>query len=225
MPPENFDSVKSLSQCKELIRELESKLPKRIDAATLSLKSKLPFKAYTLAGVLVHRITDLGNATCQLYDLNKIVPAFIITRSIMETVAMLFWLHKRVKTVVESKTVGEIDHFLMRALFGSREISDDLPTPYNVLTAIDELVKEISSYRRAYDSLSEFLHPNFSGVHGSYAKLDMDRYWVDLGSEFAQVPLVMGLSCLWGSLGIGKHYYNELSSLLPAFVEVCDADI
>ena len=218
------DLAESLSHAKELTEEFKLNLPKKIEAASLSLKSKLPFKAVSLREVLIHRLTELSEVACDLYERKKIVSAFIITRSVMETAAMLYWLYSKVKKAVDSQDIGDINDFLNRALLGWRDTK--MPAQaYNILTAVDEIDKIFNGYRSLYDSLSEFAHPNWSGVHGAYAKINTKEYSVDLGSEVTELPVAIGLPPLEGSLEVFKHYYNELSTLFPSFIQVCDDEI
>ena len=213
-----------LSHSKRLVKEFKLKLPKKVYAADLSVKSKIPFKAVPLREVLLYRVTELAEVACMLYEQNTIVSAFIMTRCVMETVAMLYWLYSRIDQVVQSNDLGDLDAFLMRAMFGWRDGS--MPAKaFNVLTAIDQMDKEFPSYRALYDSLSEFIHPNWSGVHGAYAKTDKENFSEDLGPEVTELPLPIGLIPLRASLEAFKFYYDKLSAMFPSFIKICDADI
>jgi len=224
MQSEEFNPDVSLSRAKEVTEEFRQNLPKKIYAASLSVKSKIPFKAVPLREALVHRLTELAEVACALYDQKKTVSAFIITRSVMETAAMLYWLHKKIQAVVASNELGDIDIFLMRTMFGWRD--DTMPAQaFNILKPIDELDKQFPGYRGLYEALSEFTHPNWSGVHGAYAKTDQKNFMENLGSEFTQLPLAIGLQPLVASLEIFKFYYNQLSEMFPEFIRICDADI
>ncbi len=213
-----------LTTVKDLIEELKSILPKRIYAASLSLKSKIPFKAVSLREALLHRLVDLSCVAYDLYMRDKSIPAFIMTRAVMETQALLFSLHKKIKKVVAAEQLGDVDAFLMDALLGWRDGSMPAKAP-NILKAVDEVDRTFTGYRKLYENISEFVHPNWSGCHGAYAKINKKNYTVDLGSEFSEVPTIIGLSALKASLAAFKYYYNDLAELLPAFIEICDADI
>lgn len=135
---------------------------------------------------------------------------------------MLYWLYRRIEQVVQSNDLGDIDAFLMRAMFGWRDVA--MPAQaFNVLTAIDQMGKEFPSYRDLYDSLSEFIHPNWSGVHGAYAKTDKENFSENLGPEFTELPLPIGLIPLRASLEAFKFYYDKLSAMFPPFIKICDA--
>jgi hypothetical protein len=224
MSATDFDQEECLAQAKELVNEFKLILPKQVDAASLSLKSKLPFKAVPLREVLLYRITELADSACILYEQEKVVSAFVMTRSLMETVAMLYWLYGKINRVVSSNELGEIDNFLMRATFGGREIPEPM-TAFNVLDAIDEMTKQFSGYRKLYDRLSEIAHPNWLGVHGAYAQTDTKKHIEYLGSECSHLTLVTGVVPLLASLKASKFYYDKLTELFPLFIKVCDADV
>lgn len=218
-----FNPEESLARAKELLAEFTLMLPKQVYAADLSIKSKIPFKAVPLRETLLYRVTELGEAACILYEHKKIVSAFIMTRSVMETLAMLYWLYTKIDGVVRSNELGDIDSFLMRAGFGWRD--ESMPAQaFNILKAIDEMDKQFPKYRALYESLSEFAHPNWSSVHGAYAKTDKQHYVENLGPEFSELPLALGLMSLPTSLEGFKFYYNQLSDLFPSFIAICDAD-
>src|SRR5690625_7890922 len=91
----------------------------------------------------------------------------------METVALVFLLYKKLHQVNEEKKIGEIDEFLMNSTFGGRTEDSTLTSP-NILTAIDHTNKKYDKFRQMYDSLSEFVHPNWFGTLGLYSILDDD---------------------------------------------------
>ena len=220
----SYDERKDIDRAKALISEFKIILPKRVDPATITLKSKIPYKAASLRELIFHRLAELGESAIELYEKKRIVSAFIITRAIMETTALLYWLHKRLKRVIDNNDIEDIDDFLRKILFGWKG-NKDLKEPYNILTAVDHLNKNIPYYRRSFDLLFEFTHPNYCGVHGAYGKIDKNKIWLDLGSDKRDVPIIIGLSPLVGSLEIFKYYYDDINDLLPKFTEICDKAI
>jgi hypothetical protein len=217
----SFDKL--LSDARRLTAEITGNLPKAIHATDLGVPSKIPFKAVSLREALIHRLADLSDIACKLYEQNRIVPAIIMVRAVMETLAMLYLLYVKVDRVVTSRELGEIDDFLMRGIFGWR--NETLAAqPLNILKAVDELDRKFKGYRRLYDDLSEFVHPNWSGTSGAYGNLIKDKYKVELGAECSTLPPETGLPNLLASLVCFKYYYNALSKILPSFVDVCHAD-
>lgn len=188
-------------------------LPQDVKAAGLTLNSKLPFKTTSLREALAHRVAELSMVAVDLYECRKLVPAFVITRAVVETVAMTYWLHQRVGEFLQSKDVNCLDEFLTKAMLGSRDGITSLES-YNVLTAVDKMDKEWNGFRKMYDWLCEFTHPNWSGTMGAYGRMDREAFALSLGSENGRAPIVLGLAPFVASLELFEHYYNDLADQL-----------
>jgi len=217
----NNKEKKKISKAKQLSKQLTSNLPKKIKAESLSHSSKLPFKAFSLREVLIHRIAELSEVAVELFELKKIVPAIIMTRAVFETTSVLYWLYKNLKQVCATKELGNIDEFFMKSLFGSKN-EERLIESYNILTAIDHTDKDFQGYRNAYNSLSEFAHPNWSGLFGAYSKLNREKIILELGKEVGNIPLSVALPLLLGALTLFIDCYNEMETYLLQFNEICD---
>jgi hypothetical protein len=157
----NKAEKKELAEAKQLSRRLSSNLPKKIEAASLSYYSKLPFKAFSLREALIYRIAESKNG----------------------------------KMPLES---------------------------YNILTAIDHTDKAFTGYRNAYNTLSEFAHPNWPGLLGAYSKLNRKKIHLELGKDIGNIPLLVALPLLVGALTLFIYYYNEMETYLLKFNEFCD---
>lgn len=218
------DDTSRLTKAKELVTQLQERLTSTADPASLSHKSKLPFKVMSHREPLLYRMTELAELACHLYEVKKLVSAFILTRSAMETAAMLFFLQKKIRAVVDSGDVAHVDQSLMKMLFGSKDNKGPLEG-YNILTAIECVDKEMPHFSESYASLSEFAHPNWSGTKGAYAKYDKEKVWLDLGSDVGEIPPLIGLNPLIGSLEMFKLSYDWIGQLALQFIVICDKNI
>ncbi|MGI4789549.1 MAG: hypothetical protein ACRYFS_11940 [Janthinobacterium lividum] len=224
MSNEEFTFDNMLSQVKEASATMKDSLPSRVDPYTISRISKLPFKAVAIRELLLHRGSELASIACELYERQSGVSAYILTRSFLETTAILYWLYQRVEEVTKTGIVGEIDEFLVKMLMGTR--NPDLPViSYNILTAVDRVARTFTPFREMYDDLSEYVHPNWYGTQAAYGKLDAENEWLDLGAGVSDWPTEIGLGYLLSSLQIFELYYNSLADLFPIFAEICDKDI
>lgn len=208
-----LDDPKRLALAKELATNIRNSLPKDLYLGSFTLKSKLPFKATSFKEVLIHRLSDLADIALDLYERDRLVPAFIATRGVVETAAMMYWLHQKTTDFLDTKNENAFDEFLMKGMLGSK----DGTTPhesYNILTAVDHLDKEFKGFRGMYNTLCEFTHPNWSGVMGSYSKLDTKAHTLHLGKNHRKPPLAFGLGPLIGSLAVFQDYYNALADIL-----------
>ena len=202
-----------LDYAKKSASTLHESLPKQLQLGAFTLNSKLPWKATLFRELLLHRFSDFVDVAVELYDTNRIIPAFVITRAIMENTAILYSLHSKTESFIEARDEKVFDEFLMKGMFGSRNRASLLES-YNVLTAIDRIDKVYEGTRKAYDNLSEFTHPNYDGVLGAYALIDQEKHITHLGKHHPSVPIEIGLIPLDICLEIFSDYYNSLAGQL-----------
>jgi hypothetical protein len=209
-----------LDLAKKFAANLRDSLPKELHAASFTLNSKFPFKATSFREFLIHRMSDIADVTVDLYENNRIVPAFIMTRSLIETTALLSQLHRKSCEFLETADEEAYDEFLMKGI-GSKDKSTEIDSQ-NILTAMNRLDSEFEGLRKMYDTLCEFTHPNWSGSMGSYSKLHAGKYTLHLGKEHANPPLAFGLVPLIAGFVIFQDHYNELSTVLKAINDKYD---
>src|ERR1039457_741648 len=106
-----------------IVKNIADNLPTKVDGRTTTSNSKLPFKIIVLREVLAHRVSELASVALQLYDAAKIIPAFVMTRAVLETVCVMFSLHKHVVVFNNDHDVNKLDAFLTKAIMGSRDDS------------------------------------------------------------------------------------------------------
>jgi len=196
-----------LVEAKGLVQEFKDRLPSKVEANKLGCRSKLPFKAISLREALLYRVTELGEVSCRLYEDNMMASAFTLTRSVLETSAMLHWLQKKMEETVTSQKVGEeLDTLLMRALLGRKDRPVYLE-PINVQTYVEHLDKKFkdAGIKDSYSQLSEYAHPNWFGAMSLYAKLDKQTMCLNLGWPEAGVRVGEGLPLLCAALLVFKY--------------------
>ena len=219
-----YDPVRLLDEAKELVKQFAANLPTCVDGVSLSAKSKIPFMAMGLRETLLYRITELAEGACQLYDQERFVAGIVLTRCIVETTALIYWLNARIKRVVEEGKLNDIHEFLMKLIFGAKDSKAPVEA-FNILKAIDEMNKESPHSREMYDTLSEFAHPNWPGTSGPHSKLDTDNALLLLGRNIRKPPLLTCVAPLTSSLGLFKHYYAQIAEAMPQFIAICDQEI
>lgn len=201
-----------LAEAKAYAGQLTVSLPDRIQIASLTLNSKLPFKALAIRELLIHRVAELATSAVEDFERGRAVAAIALTRSILETVAVLFVLRERIGQFLVDKDVEELDDFLMKASMGSRN-NPNLPSAINILSLIDRMDKSIPRVRATYDSLCEITHPNWAGTMGAFGAIDREVFELKLGAQ--QTPgFSIGVSALSGTLIMFHQYYNESGDLI-----------
>jgi len=208
-----LSDAERLDLAKTLANNIRTSLIKELYAGSYTLKSKLPLKAASFREALMHRLSDLADVCIELYETDRLVAAFVMTRGIVETAAMTYWLHKKTEDFLKSKDDNAYDKFLMKGILGSKD-GTSRHKSYNVLTAIYHLDGEFKGFRGMYNTLCEFTHPNWSGVMGSYSKIDTKEHILHLGKGHRAPPLAFGLGPLIGSLAVFQDYYNALADQL-----------
>ena len=210
-----FSSSELLQLAKIVAIDSRGRLPKELYFGSFSLNSKLPFKATVLRELLLHRFSDYLDAAVELYESNRIAPAYTITRALVETTALMYLLSVKTTEFVETKNVILFDDFLMKGMFGSKDKKTPVES-FNVLTLIDHLDKMFSGMREMYGGLCEFTHPNYSGLTGSYSSIDEVKHIALLGKNYSELPIEYGLIPLIVCVDLFTDYYNSLAKKLEA---------
>ncbi len=219
-------AIEALRNSKRLVHKLKSNLPKDVEAKKITLTSKLPFKAVSIKELLYYRLTELCDVAVSLFQKGKFTSAIIITRSALETLAIVFYLYEKISQVVDSTKLGDIDETMMRILFGSKDRS--LPVEaINVLTAIEHLDRRLGKdkiFKYYYDKLSETAHPNYFGMLGAYGDIDEMTKTLKLrkGKQKAGMLATLPLITI---LEVFILYHGKLTELMPVFTKICDDDI
>lgn len=216
-------------EVREAYEEISKSLPEKIPYAP-----ELPFSFYWtvqhMKGVLKYRTINLAKTAMKLFKEEEgLLSAIIITRSISETVSLLFWIYMRIEKVVKNREVGDIKKFLITMAVGRRfnpvTKGEKEIKAFNALSAIDKLEKNIEGVIKHYDSLSEYAHPNNAGVLLFFTQINKEESCFELAldamfqkKEMPQKEFLTGLS-LW--LGTFIVFEREIDKLLPSFRAIC----
>ena len=225
------DDAETLKEVRDYTDRLAASLPKRVQAAAFTSKSKLPFKAQAIRELLLHRTAALASATVDLFEQNRVIPAVVLTRCIVETLAVLFDFHERLERFLkdEPKDTCVLDQFLVRCLMGSRNNPDPgMPKSVNILSLVDRIEKTVPGFRAVYDALCEAAHPNWAGTFGAFGRgiggTTRETTELELGPA-EQIPAFSaGLSTLSGSLMAFDYYYNDSGELVRQLNGYFDKD-
>ena len=213
-----FDNIKRQNS------ELSSRLTDKIVESSFDTGSRLPFKVKTLESILARRIYELCESAIILHNENKELAVIIITRSISETSSLLFWLSRKISKVVESRTLDDIDIFLMKNIFGTKAIEAEPEPykPYNALTAIDKVDKVIERFRKNYDILCDYTHPNSSGGMLAFGTLNREEGVFEMKDSSEKIPIGISLNTLNMVLAICHESLTEIDNNFQTFIEICE---
>jgi hypothetical protein len=161
----------------------------------------------------IHRIDDLAASAILLFESGSVVPAITLVRATCETFALLYALHKKTQGFLNGGNPQEFDDFLMKCLVGTKRDPGDYPA-LNALTNIDHFEKLVPGFRKQYDWLSEFAHPNWAGLHGSYGINDAERRATIYGKNQKESAIGLGTTVLLSVLILAAHYFVHLGEEL-----------
>lgn len=217
-----FNEEELLRKGLEFNGRLKTSLPPRIDPATISTRAKIPFKALCIRDVMLYRVSELADAALACYQRDQLVVAATLTRALLESVALLYWLFNELQAAVAAEDTSKIDEFLGRALVGARNEATPL-LAHNVMNAIDIVTKDIDHYRKVYVELCEIAHPNWGGGLGAYAKLNGEKVWYEFGTSQLPKPLILGP--LVTSLEFFIEFYDGMIPHLKEFAALCEREL
>jgi len=169
------DAMRELSEWKLVIREKVSPLIRH-------KVYKPTFTADCYHEAALYRFIELAEATFNLYKSNLLVAAIVTARSAQETLAILWYLNSKLKSFSRTRDLDQLDKTLRRLMIGWAGDAE-FPEKINVLNAIDAVDKVLGGkFRRHYNQLSEYAHPNYSGTFGAYAQPNHGTFEVTFGS-------------------------------------------
>lgn len=209
--------AKELTEARELAARLSESLPTKIEIAALGVTSKAPFQLMTVREALIWRTEELARGACSALDREDLTVAALLTRSIAESAAMTWYLLEILEQRA-SYTPAQLNDKLMQ-MFGGSKIWTDGPAAINVLTFVKHLDRKVPGFLAAYESLSEYAHPNWRGVSGLYSKIDKENFTVYFGRDFrAELAGGQLVRALVGGLMAFEGAYNKISDVMPLFI-------
>ena len=168
------------------------------------------------------RVIDLADVAIEMFSHKRLVPGCTLARSILESVAVHYYLYKKIATHIEQCEPKPIHELLQIGVFGGREESSP-ENAIQVLTAIKHLDREFKGFEEEYNLLSEYAHPNLRGGFGSYAHQDGSMLETTFGLNPEGLDMgPCGLVGLHLGLLVASEVFNRLSSIQPTLIEIAN---
>jgi hypothetical protein len=173
---EKWEDVERYNAC---LARLIARRKREIALEGILVESKTAWKLATLQQSLLYRACAVANGTADAWNANNVTSAVILGRAVIETIALIEFVRDellRLREPMNIAAANAIDAVCNEQLFSTRS-ETALAGGYghlarNVLTYIDKFDKKSAGAREAYDSLSEFAHPNSNGHYFTYGELD-----------------------------------------------------
>lgn len=208
-----------LTEARQRQQHISANLPKGVDPLAFeNPSSKTPYVALCCREAQIWRAEEFARAACDLLERGDFVAGVTVVRSLTESVASIWFLMEKIETQIKKGLAPDIHEQLVTMLMGHKD-QPGLPDAINVLTMIDKVDKKLPGFRKNYDRMSEFVHPNWSGALGAYGRRDpetlithfeRDAKKHDYGTRLA-------LNSLIGALEMLEFAYNRILDLLPEF--------
>ena len=218
-----------LQRVETISRFVRDQRPKQMLAPTMRwANAPTHLKVISLQENLVRRQAELSEIACNMFASSKELPGLLITRSIMETTAILFFLKEKVEAAINSRSRQHFDTELLHLLNGfGITVEDSLELKFskfsNIKFAIDRLEGWIKGFRWQYDAVCELTHPEgypqAEPSPGATSEEDEGKPSRP-GNDFA---FLVGVNALTHSLTLAVTIYDDLVDMLPRFVELSDA--
>lgn len=219
---DGYSEAKLLTEVDEWLTNVAANLPESISAVALGVRDKAPYKALAVREALIWRTEELARCSLQSLKVDDLAAAVLLVRSVLECTALM----ARLAQICFERTgyaPGELDAMLTKMWMGWKSQKDDaLPVAFNILTMIDHLDKRIGGgvFRRSYDLMSEFAHPNWSGVAGLYSRNDVPNFATHFGKftdrrESTRAQAVLALSA---SVAVFNLDYNNMADYMAAWL-------
>jgi len=169
------------------LQNYKKSLSKKIDLASLLSRSKiahkweLTYRLIVLREAIFWRFVDISTQAYNIGINGMIVGSRILVRSALETVCLIIYMNKKMRSVIEGKmTFDDFENITTRLLLGAKNI-DKMPDPVNVMKLIEDGESKYLGIKKIYDDLSETTHPNYCGVCDGYAKTNQQKYETEFG--------------------------------------------
>jgi len=221
---ENFSTAEQVCRRLQQIprREEFTPEPSSVDPALL-----LNYRVWNQAILL--RVLELGSATLKLWNQNQAVSAAILTRAILETVALYYHIQNALKGAVDTGKTNDAINKLWKAGLGRHSKLKLKNKPENIqaqwynANEIKKFAKDLCNLspaaRDAYDKLSEIVHPNNEGCANAYATPVQENLSFKFTGDFSYIESQFG-HVLSFSLQFFENIRKDMDRLMERFIQV-----
>ncbi len=196
---------------------------KTIAPLSKNLAYKPTFDADVFREAAFYRFIELTESTYALYKSNLLIGSITTARAAYETLAVLWFLNTKLENLTKTK---DISHFLetIRRLLLGWSTDDEFPEKINVLKCLDAVDKTMEGkFRRHYEMLCEYAHPNNSGTFGSYTAPNHSTLEVHFGAYLRNEDILKRhiQSTILISLEMLSHVQHNYENIINEALATC----
>jgi hypothetical protein len=208
-----------LDEARRRVENIRACLPRTIRFADLGVQSQAPYLLLLIRAAMSWRTEELARCACDALAKDDVAAGILLTRAVIESAAFIW----RLKELLEDRhkySPDDLRDKFEKMLLGWKN-DPDFPKAFNILTMVDHMNKQFPDVRDRYDELSEFAHPNWSGVFGLFSSTDRETGTTKFGRGLRQTPSAAkktAAAALRGFLELFEQVYNWISDTLPEFI-------
>lgn len=192
-------------------------------------KWKAPFRTLILRESLAWRLQDLLEQSLHLSTSGGLLGARILLRSAFETVAVLIYLNKAMRSVVTGTLkYHDFCSKTSRLLLGSRDKTTSIES-INIMSMLESADKRYPGLNAWYAELSESAHPNYEGIILGYTTVDhssqvttFENRWCDLYGGTHDSALV---ACMKVFVAEYNEEWSDAFDSLEVWIEAHDEEL
>jgi hypothetical protein len=163
-----------LAEARRRVELIGRHLPSSVNAARFGVRSKAPYLLRCAREALIWRTEELARCACDMLERDDLAAGIMLTRGVTESAAFVWRLNQLLddrQKYSEADLLRRFEQMLLGAKNTNHD-DPDFPKAINIITMIAHLDKKFPGIKDGYDQLSEFVHPNWSGVFGLFSMTD-----------------------------------------------------
>jgi len=130
---------------------------------------------------VLYRFVELAESAYQLYKSELLVGAVVSARAAQETLAVAWFINSKLEHLTKTRDLAHFNKNVRRLILGWSN-DQEFPEKINVFKCIDSVDKSLEGkFRRHYEMLCEYAHPNYSGTFGAYGEPNQETLEVTFG--------------------------------------------
>lgn len=182
-------------------------------------RSKTSWKVAVLSNAILFRFITLAEGAALSWNHDNYLSAVLNGRAMVETAAFYWHFVRDFERSAKVNDFGGVDDAASYGLFATRdeELLRDRPElKAQILKSIDVAEKEIPGFRRHYEGLSEFCHPNSFGHRGLFSSIDKATGITTFQSRGGE-SFIHAIKCALGTSALIEVGLNRADRLIPIF--------
>ena len=212
----------NIEDARAILISWKEQLKDKVQPPSNYLAYKPAFELEYFTEAVIRRFMELAEATFILLDANKYLGSIVTVRSIQETTAVIWYLNEKCLYALAHNDLTQYTETMTRLMLGWKD-DEGFPNAINVLNLIDKVDKQLSGYRKHYDKLSEFVHPNWHGTMGLFAKTGGKELKVEFGGYIRGKNELIELieTTLITSIGLVALVKNQNGDMINKLIDMC----